>query len=99
MNSYNYYAIVDNIYPVCELQYGDWAAYDTLKDHSKWVIGSRSDHKWVCMLDNNHACTQQSRGGTAFCFQSANIYNLFYDAITNHEQGCDGAITSQCDRP
>ena len=72
----------DNIVTIrlCNDEEGSWSNVD---DHSKWAITTTKT--WVCSGDMNRMTSQKYRGGSFFCFQDENFWNLLKGIITSND--------------
>ena len=75
-------------YPVFEIQgvkMSDGVSWDGTTDHSKWASGRSV--KVACVGGINRMCSQELRGGNAFCSTDANLWAAF-NAIINGVESC-----------
>ena len=68
---------VDNIYDIDKLDFGEGFAFSEYNDHSKWAINDEV----VCPSDINRMTTQETRGGSAFCFTDATLASALKKSI------------------
>lgn len=75
-------------YPVYEIQgvkMSDGVSWDGTKDHSKWASGKSL--KVSCVGGINRMCSQEIRGGNAFCSTDPNLWAAF-NAVINGVEPC-----------
>jgi len=58
-------------------------------DHSKWAVSFDATVGIACPADMNRMASQITRGGSAFCYKNAKLYNAYKSIVSQIQQCSD----------
>jgi len=92
-------AVSYDIFEVSNVKMTDGVTWTNTRDHSKWCLSTNSDLEISCIGDINRMCSQEGRGGGAYCTSDKNLHEAFETIVLTvescfQENPCSGS--SKC---